>query len=40
MMRLSKLQKRVAQIILHCEFNAPSEHMLKKLGWFFGLKLN
>ena len=32
--RLSKLQKRAAWIILHCEFNTPSEDMLKELGWF------
>ena len=31
--RLSKLQKRAARIILHAEFNAPSEHMFKELCW-------
>ena len=31
--RLSKLQKRAARIILHAEFNTPSEHMFKELCW-------
>ena len=32
--RLSKLQKRVARIILHAEFNTPSDTMFRELGWF------
>ena len=32
--RLSKLQKRAARIILRAEFDTPSEHMFKELGWF------
>ena len=30
--RMSKLQKRVARIILHAEFNTPSEHTFKEIG--------
>ena len=32
--RLSKLQKRAARIILHAEFNTPSDTMFRELGWF------
>ena len=32
--RLSKLQKRAACIILHAEFNTPSDTMFRELGWF------
>ena len=32
--RLSKLQKRVACIILHAEFNTPSDTMFRELCWF------
>ena len=31
--RLSKLQKRAARIILHAEFNTPSDTMFRELGW-------
>ena len=31
--RLSKLQKRAACIILHAEFNTPSDTMFRELGW-------
>ena len=31
--RISKLQKRVAGIILHADFNAPSADMIKELSW-------
>ena len=31
---LSKLQKRAARIILHAEFNTPSDTMFRELGWF------
>ena len=27
------MQKRAARIILHAEFNTPSEYMFKELGW-------
>ena len=32
--RLSKLQMRAARIILHAEFNTPSDTMFRELGWF------
>ena len=32
--RLSKLQKRAVRIILHAEFNTPSDTMFRELGWF------
>ena len=32
--RLSKLPKRAARIILRAEFDTPSEHMFKELGWY------
>ena len=31
--RISKLQKRAAQIILHADFNTPPAEMLKELSW-------
>ena len=32
--RLSKLQKRAAHIILHAEFNTPSDTLFRELGLF------
>ena len=31
--RISKLQKRAAQIILHADFNTPSAEIIKDLSW-------